>query len=117
MTFEKDIERLQAQTELLKQQLLDSIKALPDNSDIQRVSSNCFVMDSSSICKTDGCIFSPFYHDFKAQYTFIIQQMNKLSVFECIIFISKVVRDKRIQYKNTTYVFHPSVLEQLSRFM
>lgn len=117
MTLTEDLERLQEQTESLKQQLLNSLKALPDNPDIKRVSGNCFVMNSGDICKTDGYILSPFYHDFKAQYAFIILQMNKLSVFECISYISKIVNNKQINHKNTTYVFHPSVIEQLSKYI
>ena len=83
-----------------------------DNPKIDRINEVCFTIKSSDL----GSNWSPFYHDHKAQYDFIITKLADLGIPEGLSFLQDDVV-KRGRWRQTGYYFAPEVREQIKNIL
>ena len=96
--------------------LAQQILALPDNPVIRRLDdSRCFVVRFRDL----GDCWSPFYHDFRAQYRAIVERISTLSPGAALAFLRYIANGgvfKRNGYKRPERL-HPSVLKYLDTLL
>ena len=101
----------------LRAHLLSDITTLPDNSRIQRLggSGNCFTIQFSRLEHN----WSPFYHDFKAQYRFLVSVLDEKELPVIRRTLIQVIRTGKYVLRcsgygcDTTLYFHPDVRKHL----
>lgn len=107
-------ESLKAYETLLEQiraAMRDKIMALPDNPRIKRLGENAFTVKASDFA---GAPWSPFYHDFKAQYKQIAEWIDTKTPSEVLVLIGQVVEKGSVwRPKGASLMFHPDVREYL----
>jgi len=96
MELNNSIQTIQWDLLTLKRKLNNQIRLLPDNQNIQRLSTNpnCFIIKFSEIQKDKNHSFSPCYYDFKYQYRNIIAKLKSINPLEYYNFLSKIINDK-----------------------
>lgn len=126
--LEKQIKEQVGAVVLLKAKLKDRILSIPDNPEITRLEGGAFTISSSEIFKNKSKnptnIMSPDYFDFKAQYNFLCEIIDKSRLESLFTNLEQIVKTgtiKREIYSGTTwstksgytYKFHPDVLKAL----
>lgn len=100
----------------LKEGLAASIRDLPDNPKITRLSDRCFTMNMSDL-SSDLCL-TPEYYDFIRQYELIIQIIDERSVDRAYELMTEIIHKGSIHYPSDTYHrFHPDVVAGLRKIM
>lgn len=108
------IEGLDLRITNIKNELKARLEALPDNSNIKRVSRSpsCFIVSSSQLTKYDN--WTPFFHDHKAQYQFVIDVIERSQIETIIKKIESIIEKGSYRKPNQdTVKFHPEVIKQL----
>jgi len=101
---------------VLKTKLIAHIDTLPDNPKIKRVGDGkSFTMNVSDL----GDNWSPFYHDFKAQYQDLIRIINTKPVEQVISSFESVIKNGYTGKRagDSSKRFHPVVREYLKEMM
>ena len=106
------------QIEAIKQNLCQKIEVLPDNPKITRLNHNCFEIHFSDL----GESWSPFYHDFKAQYRMIIEILETKDIGEIIPTLQKLTTPRHDKsywffYKGDHNRFHPDVIRHIKTIL
>ena len=117
--IKKETER---HTETMKEllgQLKTHILALPDNPRINRITSQCFTINSKDL----GSNWSPEHHNFKKQYELIVKELqaskpaNVFNKLHKIISEGKIVTSTTTGYLRTNHTLnlHPDVVSHLRK--
>ena len=119
--MKKELQAIDNQVQKIKEKFAEQINALPDNPKINRISTSpcCFTIMSSDL----GNNWSPFYHDYKAQYKFLADLVTKTKGESIINILEKIV--KKGTYSQVahpygpTYTrkFHPAVISKLKEII
>lgn len=109
--LQNEIEKMRDKIEQCKKELKKKILSLPDNPKIKRLDNRCFTIKFSDL----GNNWSPKYHDFKAQYEIICEQIDKLSFEQILKFLQTIVNTGKYRFweQNYTMIFHPTVVQFL----
>lgn len=89
------------------------ITDLPDNPNIKRVSTNCFVMSSKNL----GDNWSAFYHDFHAQYNKIAEVINNSGAENIVSNIHNIIESEAVYYNHKYWRLNPQVVNNLKKIM
>ena len=85
------------------------IQALPDNPRINRLSDRSFILSSNQL----GRNWDPFYHDFKAQYQYISERIEKMETGCVVCWLDKLIKNEH-EYVNYNMIkFHPEVIAHI----
>lgn len=106
----KAIDDFQITVDTLKSALKDKIMTLPDNPRINRLGDNAFTVKASELV---GNPWSPFFHDFKAQYKKLIKWIDELTPDEMLLIIGLIIKDGVVHRDRQQYRFHPDVIGYL----
>lgn len=105
------IKQLNRQAGRIKAQIMAKLLSLPDNPRIHRMSSNCFVMQSSDL----GPNWTPCYHDFKQTYRLIFGQLKTKQPKQILEFLTKVSKEGKFRINSHwTQRVHPDVMEYIA---
>ena len=100
---------LSAKLEFLKKVILE----LPDNPNIKRLNSQCYVMSWSQL----GISWSPVYYDFKAQGKMIAQELGKCEKENIVNRLLDILNEGKIVLKSgsTSYTekLHPDFIQSV----
>lgn len=103
-----DLEMLQ-----IKMELTETILALPNNHNITKISSQCFIMSSAHLSR-DLCL-TPEYYNFERQYKLIVKVIEECSTKRAQSLMNDIVSKGSIHYPSGTYHrFHPDVIKQVN---
>jgi hypothetical protein len=98
------------QIEKIKRNLYDQINALPQNENITVLSEtpSIFVVKSNDVF---GQPFSPEWHDYKAQYKMIVEELetSRIETFEAKL--QSIITTGKIKSGNTIFTLNPAVVE------
>lgn len=115
--FKKDLAEIEQRGRAIKELLIEQIKSLPDNPDIQRLGDgrvSCFTMSNSKLINVN---FSPGYYDFKKQYDLIISEIKQESPTNCLDAIDGIIETGKIKMPGWTQRLHPQVIRNLQTLM
>ena len=108
------VDWLREREKSIKDALVEKIRALPDNPDIERLRENCFQITSSNCFSGQVINLSPFYHDWKAQHNQIIKWIEQANPLEkALILIGMIIKKGSVRTVDGNFQFHPGVIEQL----
>jgi hypothetical protein len=107
--LKKAVREIQNDIQIVKDKLILKINELPDNSKIERISKNCFIMNYKDL----GDNWSPLYHDYKRQYNIIVDIINKYEITHVLVIFGLIINVGTIKYNNENVKFHPTVREYL----
>lgn len=97
----------------LKKSLSEAIQNLPDNPRITRLNGTAgpraFTMSSRDL----NNVWSPFYHDFKAQYKKLVEIVDKASLETVGTVLTRIIEKGNHPESGGTVKFHPDVIENL----
>jgi hypothetical protein len=115
MALKEDIERLQQEANRLREGIKAKIMALPDNPQITRLgdSGKCFTISSKDL----GASFSPFYHDYRAQYETLAEVIDKTDPMRLPWKIAEIAATGKLKRGTETLTFNPEVLKNLVSVM
>jgi hypothetical protein len=117
----KKIHGLEAQVAAIVQKIIDKIKALPDNPDIERLpcQANCFIMLRSNLLKTTN--LKPETYDFKLQYAAVAKLLEKQPNQVGIDKVNEAIRVGAIRIHEGiftyNYTLHPQVIENIKSIL
>ena len=136
--MKEQLQNIQSQVEKIKADFSKLILEMPDNPNITRLSNspNCYVISSSELFKSyvekdeegktkkiHSSNWSPFYHDFKSQYKFLSDLINKTKSESIINVLEKIIETGQYQERVYSYgpthncKFHPEVIAQLKTML
>jgi hypothetical protein len=104
----------------IREEIQTAITNLPDNPDIKRISSNCFVMSSSQIFsnpKNPTKRMDVFFHNFKKQYEKIAEVIDSCYSENIISILENIVKSGYLNHSGRHYNFHPDVIANLSNIL
>ena len=111
--LKEDIERLQDEANRLREGIKAKIMALPDNPKITRLGGGkSFTLQFKDL----GASFSPFYHDYKAQYEAIAAVIDKTDPMKLMDKIFEISAGK-LRRGTETLTFNPEVIKNLLGIM
>lgn len=118
--LQKEIAGIATRVKELLAKLYEAIENLPDNPNINRVSSNIYTMQFSELQR--GKSWLPEHYDFKHQYREVIKAMQKsqqpLTRFENIIEAGEIVYNAGSGWNSTHRVrLHPDVITHLKALL
>jgi hypothetical protein len=114
MALKEDIERLQQEANRLREGIKAKIKALPDNPKITRLGDGkAFTLSSKDL----GQSWSPFYHDYRAQYETLAEVIDKTDPMRLPWKISGIAATGKLKRGAETLTFNPEVLKHLVAVM
>jgi hypothetical protein len=102
-------------TQMLVDNLCAAIMELPQNHRINECSGSprCFTMNFSDL----GDNWTPFHHDFRAQYEFLIQVIRRTSLDQLTLKLRQIIEKGVYREKGSTYKFHPDVIHNLANML
>lgn len=103
------LELARQQVEMLKKSLGETIHNLPDNPRITDFRGCGFSLHSRDL----NNVWSPFYHDFKAQYTKLVEIVDKARLDTIGYVLTRIVESGSYPESSGTVKFHPDVIEHL----
>ena len=119
MTTLQDLATMQYITDLgmgtIKQALIDTISAIPDNPKIDRINDQCFTISVKDL-SPDLCL-TPAYYDFKRQYRLIVEIIEDNGVSRAQSWMDEIITKGSIRYHTERTRFHPDVVEHLKAIM
>ena len=99
----------------IKQALIDTVLAMPDNPKINRISDQCFTISVKDL-SPDLCL-TPGYYDFKRQYRLIVEIIEDNGTSRALTLIREIITNGSIRYHSEVTKFHPGVVEHLKTLM
>lgn len=111
MKLDKAIGTMRQEADRIKEGLKNQILALPDNPNItRRFGSGAFAVSSSQLGKS----WSPFYHDFLAQYEILVKLINETDLMKLPAVLAEIVATGKLKVKyRGTVTFNPEVIKHL----
>ena len=113
-----ELNETMALVEFIRAEIQCAITNLPDNPNIKRVNQQCFTMSSADMMKDNPTMrLDPFFHDFKAQYKYIAEAIERARPENIVPLLEKIAIDGN--HKSTTGLktFHPQVILHLKRLI
>lgn len=109
----RKIDDVRRQVKDLKAALVQEMQTLPDNPRITRLTGTgspaAFTLNSRDL----GNVWSPFYHDFKAQYAKLAEIVDKTNLETVGTVLTRIIERGSHPESGGTVKFHPDVIEHL----
>lgn len=118
-----ELSKISKQGEKIKSELQLLVLNLPDNSNTNRLSENphVFTMSSSQVfnnAKNNQFLrLDPFFYDFKAQYKYISEVINKSRPDNVVLMLQQIVWKGKHKDKTNYKSFNPAVINHLRKLM
>ena len=90
--------------------LVKKIEALPDNPRIKRLGHGAFIMKNSDFATAP---WSPFYHDFLAQYNKLTEWLINENFHTVMLMIGEIIEKGFVRFENRAWWFHDDVRKLL----
>ena len=99
--------------------ITDSLNALPDNPNIQRINAQCFTMSSAFLSLRD---FSAEYYDFRRTYRLLGEQVNSKPLEEMIPWLRQSLEQGYFRYANggkfpEKVNLHPDIVKAVNELL
>lgn len=114
-TLSEELDRAQRRLDEILRRIAERVEALPDNPRVRRVSANAFTLSASDL----GSNWSPFYHDFKAQYRAVADAIRGGNVATSTARLRAIISSRSVGNSAGRFArtLHPEVVAHLKRLL
>lgn len=104
-----NITELILSVEKIKKEIQDRIINLPDNPRINRISKNCFIVNSKDLNNN----LAAEYHDFKFTYGIIIKWIEEMDIVNIVYNMEDAISKGWFMHNQVKYRLHPDIVNYL----
>lgn len=116
-SIKTSIKELVEKIESVKVELKNKIESLPDNTRINRLGAGSFTISSKDIFASEGIVLTPSYYDFKLQYKYLSEVIDKTNINNLFTTLDFIIVSKTHKSGSNTMKFNPEVIGYLKEII